>query len=212
MSGRWANCGIGAPMRLEQQDVLGRVGEVVLAPDDVADGHRGVVHGHGEVVQRRSVRAHDHEVAAEGVGVDLDVAADDVVEGDRPVSRDAEADDGLAALGLERGALGRRQVGAAAVVARRLAGPPPGACARPRAPRASSSSSRPCPRPAAGRRLRRSGPGAASGGRVRRRRARARRRCPGPRPSGCPASACRRGCRARTPRWSGPGRCPRGGR
>ena len=29
--------------RPEEQDVLGRVGEVVLAADDVADGHRGVV-------------------------------------------------------------------------------------------------------------------------------------------------------------------------
>ena len=33
-----------------------------------------------EVVERRAVRADDDEVAAERVGVDRDVAADDVVE------------------------------------------------------------------------------------------------------------------------------------
>ena len=70
------------PERPEQQDVLGRVGEVVLAPDDVAHLHRRVVHDHGEVVERRAVGADDDEVAAEGGGVDLDVAADEVVEGD----------------------------------------------------------------------------------------------------------------------------------
>ena len=40
----------GGAERLEQQDVLGGVGEVVLAADDVADRHRRVVHRHGEVV------------------------------------------------------------------------------------------------------------------------------------------------------------------
>ena len=91
--------------RLEQQDVLGRVGEVILAADDVADLHGGVVHGHGEVVERVAVRADDDQVAAEGAGVDLHVPADDVVEDDEAVRRNAETDDGLAALRLEGGAL-----------------------------------------------------------------------------------------------------------
>ena len=73
---------LGMAQRPEQQDVLGRVGEVVLAADDVGDLHRGVVDDHGEVVERRAVGADDHEVAAEGGGVDLDAAADEVVEGD----------------------------------------------------------------------------------------------------------------------------------
>ena len=108
--------------RLEQQDVLGRVGEMVLAADDVADGHRGVVDGHGEVVERRAVRAHDHQVAAEGVRVDLHVAANDVVEDDCPVRRNAEANHRAPTRGFEGDALGSGQVGATAAVARSLPG------------------------------------------------------------------------------------------
>ena len=103
----------------EEQDVLGRVGQVVLAANDMADGHLGIVDDDGEVVERRAVAADDDQVAAERRGVDLDVAADDVVEGDhaRP---DAEADDRLAALGLARGAIRRRELRAATDVMRRL--------------------------------------------------------------------------------------------
>ncbi len=122
MSGRWPNWGTGRAQRLEQQDVLGRVGEVVLAADDVRDGHGRVVDGHREVVEGRAVRAHDHQVAAEGVGVDLDVAANDVVEGDGAARRDAEADYRPAALGFEGVSLSRGQVGATAVVVGRLTG------------------------------------------------------------------------------------------
>ena len=69
----------------EQQDVLGRVAQVVLAPDHVADLHRGVVDRDREVVERGSVGPDDDEVAAEVGDVDLDVTANDVVErDDRP--------------------------------------------------------------------------------------------------------------------------------
>ena len=121
MSGRWANCGTLGAHRPEQQDVLGRVGEVVLAPDDVADRHLGVVDTDREVVQRRAVRADDDQVAAERRRVDLDVAANDVVEGDDALP-DAEADDRLAALGSPLEALAGGQVGAATDVVRRLVG------------------------------------------------------------------------------------------
>ena len=107
--------------RPEQQDVLGRVRQVILAADDVADLHVGVVDADREVVERRAVGADDDQVAAERRRVDLDVAADDVVERDDPLP-DAEADDRLAALGLARGALLRRQVRAAADVVRWLVG------------------------------------------------------------------------------------------
>ena len=70
---------------------LGVLREVVLAADDVADLHRRIVDDDREVVERRAVAADDHEVAAEGIGVDLDVAADEIVERDHPVP-DAEAD------------------------------------------------------------------------------------------------------------------------
>ena len=79
--------------------MLGRVGEVVLAADDVGDRHLGVVDHDREVVERRAVGADDDEVAAQRRGVDLDVPADDVVEGDDPLP-DPEADDRPAAGGL----------------------------------------------------------------------------------------------------------------
>ena len=84
MSGRWAKPRHRVAERPEQEDVLGRVREVVLAADDVADLHRRVVDDDREVVERRAVAADDDEVAAEVGDVDLDAAADDVVEGDDP--------------------------------------------------------------------------------------------------------------------------------
>src|SRR5664280_3863806 len=103
--------------RLEQQDVLGRVREVILAADDMAYRHGRVVYRHGEVVQGSTVPPHDHQVAAQGARVDLDVAAHDVVEGNRPIQRDPEAHHRLAPIRLELGNLGRGQVSAASVVA-----------------------------------------------------------------------------------------------
>ena len=72
--------------RAEEEDVLGRVREVVLAADDVADLHRRVVDDDDEVVERRAVAADDHEVAAEVGDIELHVAADDVVEGDEALA------------------------------------------------------------------------------------------------------------------------------
>ncbi len=74
---------------------LGVLREVVLAADDVADPHRRVVDDDREVVERRPVGADDDEVAAEVRDVDLDAAADDVVEGDDALA-DPEAERGRA--------------------------------------------------------------------------------------------------------------------
>ena len=141
--------------RLEQEDVLGRVADVVLAADDVADLHRHVVDDHGEVVERVAVRADDDEVAAEVGGVDLDPVADEVVPAD-DAGPDPEAQGAAAALGLAsrraRPASGPRSGRGSAPAASR----PPGPCGPPRAPRACSSRDR--PRPSASR--------SAGGGRV----------------------------------------------
>ena len=59
--------------RAEERDVLGRVGEVVVAPEDVRDAHVDVVHADGEVVERVAVGAHEDEVV-QGVGRELDAA------------------------------------------------------------------------------------------------------------------------------------------
>jgi hypothetical protein len=79
--------------RAEQEDVLRRVREMVLAPDHVADAHRRIVDDDREVVERRAVGPDDDEVAAQGTRVDLDVAADDVVEGDHAPTERMSAPD-----------------------------------------------------------------------------------------------------------------------
>ena len=111
----------GVSERPEQEDVLGRVGEVVLTADDVADLHGRVVDDDGEVVQRRAVRPDDDEIAAEVGHVDLDPSAHDVVEGDDALT-DAEAQDRAPALGLALGPFVGRQVRAATDVAGRQLG------------------------------------------------------------------------------------------
>ena len=141
--------------RPEQQDVLGRVRQVVLAADDVADLHRGVVDDDREVVERRAVGADDDEVATEVRDIDLDVAADDVVERDDPLP-DAEAERALR-VPRPRGPAAPRRSGARS--GRRSAAaawPPPAPCGRRRAPRACSSTGRRGPRRAAAARPRRS--------------------------------------------------------
>ena len=52
----------GGPQRLEERDVAVRVLHVVVAPDDVRDPHRDVVHDVGQVEDGLAVRAHDDEV------------------------------------------------------------------------------------------------------------------------------------------------------
>ena len=107
--------------RPEQQDVLGRVREVVLAADHVGDLHRRVVDDDREVVQRGAVGADDDEVAAEVGHVDLDPAADDVVEGDDALT-DPEAERAASAFRLAGATLVRRQMRAPTDVAGRLLG------------------------------------------------------------------------------------------
>src|SRR3954451_9708352 len=69
--------------RLVDEELLGRVREVVLAADDVRDLGVGVVDGDREVVENRPVRAGDHGV------VEVDVA-------ERRLAADEVVDDGLA--------------------------------------------------------------------------------------------------------------------
>ena len=51
-----------APSAPQHEQLAGRVREVVVPAHDVGDAHLGVVDGDGEVVERRAVRARDHEV------------------------------------------------------------------------------------------------------------------------------------------------------
>ena len=145
--------------RLQHEQLLRRVGEVVVTADHVGDPHLGVVDGDGEVVEDRAVAAGDDEVVVAAVGK-ADRAVDEVV------------DDGLArrrarAVGSRRRVLRRLTAVAAA-----------GAVLAPSRPR------RPSRWRCRGRRRRTpaAAPGRPRGGR----RATPGRR--GPRPSRAPAS------------------------
>ena len=50
------------PERILQQHVLGRVVQVLLAPDDVADLHQRIIHHDREVVGREAIRLADDEI------------------------------------------------------------------------------------------------------------------------------------------------------
>ena len=65
------------PHRLQDQHLLGRVGVVVGAADDVGDAHVVVVDHDRQVVERRAVGARDHQVVLERV-LERRLAADDV--------------------------------------------------------------------------------------------------------------------------------------
>jgi hypothetical protein len=92
---------------------------MVLAPDDVADLHRGVIDNDREVIQRRAVGTDDHEVSAEVRDVDLHASAHDVVEGDHTLAH-PEPERSAFALGFALGSLVEGQVRASSDIPRRL--------------------------------------------------------------------------------------------
>ncbi|OPZ92429.1 MAG: hypothetical protein BWY73_00809 [candidate division TA06 bacterium ADurb.Bin417] len=99
---------------LEEQDVARRVGNVVLAPDHVADFHVDVVEDHRQVKRREPVRFHDDQVTHQA-GVEGDIAPDQVKKSQAPV-RYPETDRGTPSLPLVGGLLGGRQLPAAVVI------------------------------------------------------------------------------------------------
>ncbi len=106
--------GHGRAQRAKEQYLTSRVGEVVVAADDVRDAHVTIVDDGREVVAGDAVGAHDDEVA-DGVGADDDGTTDEVVDHD-VATRDAEAQRRRLAAGEAALHLVRRQPEAAAVV------------------------------------------------------------------------------------------------
>ena len=111
----------GGAEGLEEADVLGRVRQMVLAADHVADHHRGVVDHDREVVERSAVGADDDQVATESRCIDLDPAANEIVKDDAPLA-DPEANGRASSLGLEIATLVGRQPGTSTDIVRRLVG------------------------------------------------------------------------------------------
>ena len=123
--------------RFVDQDLLGRVREVVVTADDVAHGHGDVVDDHRQVVGDRAVGAL-HDEVADGLVGHFDRAAQQVVE--RGQCRDARESAASRARRPPRG--GRRRPPAGRGTRRcrpRRACRPGRRCARPRAPRACGS-------------------------------------------------------------------------
>ena len=102
---------------LVEPQLGGRVGEVLVAADDVRDAHVVVVDHAGEVVGRPARGLQDDEVLEHGVLED-DMPADDIVDRGLALIGQAQPDGGLAPLGLEGLALLLAQGPAAAAVPR----------------------------------------------------------------------------------------------
>ena len=66
--------------------------EPLLAPDDLGDFHQVVVHDIGQVVCGQLVRSLPQNLVVQGVGVDLDMAADHVVHCHDGILRHLETD------------------------------------------------------------------------------------------------------------------------
>src|SRR5581483_2957299 len=103
--------------RAKQQDVLRRVGEMVVAARDVGDLHVDVIDDDGEVVRRIAVGANENEVV-DLLRVEMDIAANQIVKVDGSFF-DLEADD--VRLSLRLRCAGVRLRAAAAGVAIGLA-------------------------------------------------------------------------------------------
>ena len=100
--------------RAEDVDLPGRVVDVLVAAEDMGDGHVPVVDDDGEVVGGHAVRPQDDQVVDLAVG-DRDRALDQVVPGHFTVGRIRKAHDGFDALGHRRQRLARGRAPAAVV-------------------------------------------------------------------------------------------------
>ena len=65
--------------RLEEEDVLRRIGEVVLTANHVRDSHICIIHHYGEVIERTPIGTQDHEVTTERLRVNLHAAAHEII-------------------------------------------------------------------------------------------------------------------------------------
>ena len=91
-SARCANCGGVKAERLVQQHLSRRVRDVILPADHMRNLHQRIVDHDGEVVGRPAVGSDEHRIA-DDLGVEGDLAADEILERDLDSLRHLEADD-----------------------------------------------------------------------------------------------------------------------
>ena len=89
ISGTWANCG-SAAQRLVELNLPRRVGQMVVAADDMGDRHVDVVDDDAKIIRRRAVGAGDDQIVELTV-VEDDIALDQVFDHGRALARRAEA-------------------------------------------------------------------------------------------------------------------------
>ncbi len=97
-----------------QQNLLRRIGNVIVTPHHMRDLHLHIVGHDRQLVGRVAVRAQDDEVF-DGRAVDLDRAVHEIVESD-DADRDFEAHGARPLVPLARGDVIRRQMPAQAIV------------------------------------------------------------------------------------------------
>jgi hypothetical protein len=80
--------------RLVDLTLAGGVGEMIVAADDVGDGHVMVVDHHRQIISRRAVASEDHEIVEFLVG-EHDAALHAILDHRLALARRLEADGGL---------------------------------------------------------------------------------------------------------------------
>ena len=105
--------------RGEDLELNRRVGDMVLAADDLGDAELGIVHDAGEGIERLAVLADEHRIGKRG-GVDMTGAAHAVVPGDH-LPRELESPMRTAALRLELRSILRREPQRRTIIDRRCA-------------------------------------------------------------------------------------------
>ena len=63
----WANCGKFGSQGLIDQDLPGGIGNMIVPPDDMGNGHGDVIHHHCEVIGGDAIGPHDDQVVQFGV-------------------------------------------------------------------------------------------------------------------------------------------------
>ena len=106
--------------RLVEQDLLGRIGNMIGAADDVGDAHVHIVGDHAQVIGGAAVGAQQHEVFQLSVG-ELHAAEDGVVESGAAGFGDGKAHGRGFSCGATPGAFLARNLPAGAFIARRTA-------------------------------------------------------------------------------------------
>ena len=95
-----AECRQWQAQRLIDQNLTGRIRQMLFGPNDVSNLHQGIVQHYGVIVHRQAIRLNDHKIA-DSVGIEADCPADGVMECNVLILRHPEAN-GRFAAGIDQ--------------------------------------------------------------------------------------------------------------